>query len=394
MVEGQGEVPLVAKETVWRDYYTGARADVLSGGPYLDETALGEEHNCMFARFYQPWETVASYIVDWTESTCKKSQTMGCVCEYTRDPVVTLRGLCSTLYEERAVDSKFFPLQNRSDPQDFHFQGNRHSTLKQDVNDKKWKLGSTVTQVSAVSDAPFLSFGLGLHMWEVTGDVWCNTTGVRYKTQLKLTGCNQEGEFTCNDGQCIKMEERCDQVPDCRDKSDEVGCQLIIFEENYNKNIPPFNRTDPAIVNISITLMKVVEIEETDHSIHLQFQISMQWRENRVKYQNLKKKTALNALTDDYIRQLWLPLILFDNTDQKEVTRLGTEWEWMTFVTVTRDENFTRSGLDKIDEAEIFDGAENRLTMNQTYTWEFQCQYELQRYPFDTQVQTFYPRRL
>ena len=24
--------------------------------------------------------------------------------------------------------------------------------------------------------------------------------------------------------------------------------------------------------------------------------------------------------------------------------------------------------------------------MNQTYTWEFQCQYELQSYPFDTQV--------
>ena len=24
--------------------------------------------------------------------------------------------------------------------------------------------------------------------------------------------------------------------------------------------------------------------------------------------------------------------------------------------------------------------------MNQTYTWEFQCKYELQRYPFDTQV--------
>lgn len=30
--------------------------------------------------------------------------------------------------------------------------------------------------------------------------------------QLKLTGCNQDGEFTCDDGQCIKMEERCDQV--------------------------------------------------------------------------------------------------------------------------------------------------------------------------------------
>ena len=59
--------------------------------------------------------------------------------------------------------------------------------------------------------------------------------------ELKLTGC-KEGEFTCNDGQCIKMEERCNQVPDCRDKSEENGCQLIVFENNYNKNVPPSRR--------------------------------------------------------------------------------------------------------------------------------------------------------
>ena len=51
-------------------------------------------------------------------------------------------------------------------------------------------------------------------------------------------------------------------------------------------------RTIPAQVNISITLMKVVEIEETDHSIHLKFEINLQWRENRVKYQNLKENIA------------------------------------------------------------------------------------------------------
>ena len=135
-----------------------------------------------------------------------------------------------------------------------------------------------------------------------------------------------------------------------------------------------------------ITLLKVVEIKETEHSILLQFQISLQWKENRVKYLNLKKQTSLNALTIWDIDTIWLPLIVYDNTDQKQNTRLGTEWEWTTRVTVTREAYFTRSGTDEVDEVEIFDGAQNRLTMNQTYTWEFQCQYELQRYPFDTQV--------
>ena len=61
----------------------------------------------------------------------------------------------------------------------------------------------------------------------------------------------------------------------------------------------------------------------------------------------------------------------------------------MTRVSVVKEGNFTRSGWDEVDEAEIFEGAENRVTMTQTYTWEFQCQYKLQQYPFDTQVSIF-----
>ena len=110
----------------------------------------------------------------------------------------------------------------------------------------------------------------------------------------------------------------------------------------------------------------------------------------RVAYHNLKKQTSLNALTDTDIETVWLPLIVYDNTDQKEVTRLDMDREWTTDVTVTRKGNFTRSGVREIHEAEIFQGAENRLTMNQTNTWEFQCKYELQRYPFDTQVSQNY----
>ena len=42
--------------------------------------------------------------------------------------------------------------------------------------------------------------------------------------------------------------------------------------------------------------------------------------------------------------------------------------------------------MTEVDEAEIFEGGENKLTMTQAYTWEFQCNYKLQKYPFDTQV--------
>ena len=44
------------------------------------------------------------------------------------------------------------------------------------------------------------------------------------------------------------------------------------------------------------------------------------------------------------------------------------------------------SGLESVDETEVFSGSGNSLVMNQTYTHTFQCNYQLSRYPFDTQV--------
>ena len=119
---------------------------------------------------------------------------------------------------------------------------------------------------------------------------------------------------------------------------------------------------------------------------NLQFKITLQWKENRVQYQNLKEETSLNALTQTDIGQLWLPLVIYENTDQKESTRLGQDWEWSTRVSVIREGNFTRSDSYSVDEIEIFEGAENTLSMVQTYTWELQCHYMLKKYPFDTQV--------
>ena len=55
-------------------------------------------------------------------------------------------------------------------------------------------------------------------------------------------------------------------------------------------------------------------------------------------------------------------------------------------MTVDREGEPTQNSIEEVDEAEIFEGAGNSLTMNQTYTLEFQCKYKLRRYPFDTQV--------
>ena len=135
-----------------------------------------------------------------------------------------------------------------------------------------------------------------------------------------------------------------------------------------------------------MTLLKVVAIEEEDHSIELQFHITLEWKEIRATYYNIKPQIDMNALSEVEIDRLWLPLLIYTNTDQQETTRLSENWEWSTYVSVRREGNFTRSGYEMVDETEIFKGEENTLIMTQSYTHEFQCIYHLGRYPFDTQV--------
>ena len=110
------------------------------------------------------------------------------------------------------------------------------------------------------------------------------------------------------------------------------------------------------------------------------------WYENRVTFQNLKTDSMNNLLRQDEVRMLWLPLVIYWNTDQDETTRLGMEWEWKTEILVQREGNMSRNSMTDIDEAEIFQGTENSLRMEQTYTHAFQCVFKLTEYPFDTQV--------
>ena len=45
----------------------------------------------------------------------------------------------------------------------------------------------------------------------------------------------------------------------------------------------------------------------------------------------------MNALTQEDIQRLWLPKVMYENTDQKEGTRLGDKWEWETSVVVEKN---------------------------------------------------------
>ena len=170
---------------------------------------------------------------------------------------------------------------------------------------------------------------------------------------------------------------------------------MVVLDKGYNKIVPPFSikgklgsggNIQPVLVNVSIKLLNILDVDEVDFSISFQFRITLQWLEYRASYNNLKKNRYMNSFAQEDINKLWLPLLIYDNTDQKETTRLGENWEWSTNVFITRDGKSVESSDEEVDERRIYMEAENRITMQQTYSHKFRCIYELQPYPFDTQV--------
>ena len=101
----------------------------------------------------------------------------------------------------------------------FELVGKDGTTIQFKDDQKVWLLQASNRsdiKTKGVSQSPEVSFVLGKHQWEIMNDTIECGEGGSYKTFLKLTGCN-DGNFTCDDGQCVGMEQRCDQMPDCRD---------------------------------------------------------------------------------------------------------------------------------------------------------------------------------
>ena len=364
-------------EGEWKDFYNGQPANFTL--PWLQGEPNGGNHeNCL---------NLLSGTSLWNDDGCQRKE-IACSCERKTQLYLKLRGLCP---HSTVRDRYFQPMNNFTDSTELNLVGMYYTKIRYDHGQKVWTLTDAEYNVTGSSTAPQASYTIGKHNWTIRGDVGCFRNGEEYTIELKMSGC-REKQFTCNDGQCVSINQRCDQLTDCRDESDEHHCNILILKDGYNKNVVPVrsNHGEKEMVNVSISidLLKLVDIKEKDYSIKIQFAITLDWMENRATYQNLKLDKSLNALTQNDIERLWLPRVIYENTDQKETTRLGEfgNGEWETRVVVNRRGNFTMGELDNINEIEIFNGAENNLIMSQTYTHEFQCEYDFSMYPFDTQV--------
>ncbi len=165
---------------------------------------------------------------------------------------------------------------------------------------------------------------------------------------------------------------------------DEIGCKILTTDKSYLKEVPPPSASGvDALVNVTVSLdiLQILDITEVENTITLQIEVRLTWRDRRLTLVNLKPDKDLNTLTALYRSRIWIPEIVFYNT-QKKLESLNDE---KAFATISRQGRFKQSPRTQLENAYIFKGSENPLTISRIYDAEFLCDFNMATFPFDTQ---------
>ncbi len=199
-----------------------------------------------------------------------------------------------------------------------------------------------------------------------------------------------EDEFTCDDGTCIPLVHRCDEYSHCTDLSDEDNCYILsLNKNNYRRELAPSQKSnldknikDKVQIQVNIFVDKVTKIQEMEMSMRVKFSVNLSWLDQRLSFINLKNETGLNAILGQEIESIWFPSLTFNNAlEDRKI--LSDEWSKLN---INRQGSGHKNSVEEPDEAILFTGNENQIMFSRDYELDFSCLFNLDLYPFDTQI--------
>ena len=128
--------------------------------------------------------------------------------------------------------------------------------------------------------------------------------------------------------------------------------------------------------------MVVQDIQEVAQYLKLKFRLSLNWRDARVSFYNIKSEEVLNSLPLEEQLMLWTPTIVFWNTE-KQLKSINDE---NSFASIRRNANGTIIDRTVDEDIEVYSGKENEITFSRVYSIKFDCEYQMAWYPFDIQT--------
>ena len=89
----------------------------------------------------------------------------------------------------------------------------------------------------------------------------------------------------------------------------------------------------------------------------------MQWLETRLRFKNLKEDVSLNSLSPSEISSIWVPKLIFFNTETKPSTIVDEE----TLMFAEKQGNFEPSSMNDLENIRYYNGHENPLHLQRFY---------------------------
>jgi hypothetical protein len=104
--------------------------------------------------------------------------------------------------------------------------------------------------------------------------------------------------------------------PDCNDGSDEVGCNIVSYHDNYNKEVTSNN--EKSDLNTSVEIHNILSIDENRGKIRVTMRLILEWYDSRLTFMNLKIQKEFNVLSDSEYSRIWKPRVIYVNMETKD----------------------------------------------------------------------------
>ncbi|KAK8394124.1 hypothetical protein O3P69_006367 [Scylla paramamosain] len=309
----------------------------------------------------------------WDDTTCSDLYKFCSACREETPAVLKMRGLC----EPEDLKAAWFTLHQRPGQKPVFKGFTKYIVEPVKESETSWRLVNLWTNTTlALLHAHGLHYPMGMQQWQLLEDY--EVCGKSKDTQhmLSLSACHAF-EYTCGDGTCVNLSQRCDLRVDCPDNTDEIGCEKLVKPQDYLSSLTPAGvEPGPLALNLSLQVLGFSEINLRDLKLTVDLATTLSWYDQRLQYRNLKAIREINHIPPS---QVWTPKVEYMNADFPYISTTSP------ILNVLRQTEPEPDDPSASLHDEMYLGESNPLRLSQKVNAPFTCNMNLRNFPFDTQ---------